>query len=88
MEILIEAFPFAFGVLLGLTCSRAGGVRKHLSAWAVASVGLGSLATVTSGEWRESLLYFLFDIGLVAGMSIATIAVLEFLRRRDNDAGR
>ena len=87
MEILIEAFPFAFGLLLGVTCSRAGGVRRHLLAWAVGCVALGSVATVASGEWRESALYFLFDIGLVGGVSIATVAALDFLRRR-NDVNR
>ena len=87
MEILIEAFPFIFGLLLGVTCSRAGGVRRHLLAWAAGCVALGSFATVASGEWRESALYFVFDIGLVAGMSIATVAALDSLRRH-NDMNR
>jgi len=87
MEILIEAFPFIFGLLLGVTCSRAGGVRRHLMGWALGCVALGSCATVASGEWRESVLYFLFDIGLVGGVSVATVAALDLLRRH-NDVNR
>jgi hypothetical protein len=72
MRELIEIFPFAFGVLLGLTWQRFGGPRAWRVRWGAACIVLGASATFASGEWRESPLYFLFDIGLVAFMSIAT----------------
>lgn len=81
MEILIEAFPFVFGVLLGITCVRAGGLRKQPLLWGAGSVALGSFATFASGEWRESPLFFLFDIGLVMVVSIGTVVALHYLRR-------
>lgn len=82
MEALFEAFPFAFGVLLGLTCDRLGGIRKRLPLWAGASVPLGAFATLATGEWRESVLYFAFDIALVAGVSAATGLALSYARKR------
>lgn len=82
MDTLIEAFPFVFGLLLGATCTRFGGLRSHLPAWALGCVALGSLATVTSGEWRVSVLYLFFDIGLVTVVSVATVAALTTLSRR------
>ena len=81
MEVLIEVFPFAFGVLLGLTWARFGGPAAGRIQWGVACVALGATATFASGEWRVSPLYFLFDIGLVAVISVATIFALQFWQR-------
>ena len=84
MSELIEIFPFAFGVLLGLTWSRFGGPRARLVPWSLAVLALGAFATFASGEWRASPLYFLFDIGLVAGVSVATaFAVAYWSRQRE-----
>jgi hypothetical protein len=83
MRELIEIFPFAFGVLLGLTWQRFGGPRVWRVRWGAACIVLGASATFASGEWRESPLYFLFDIGLVAFMSIATaLAITSWQHRR------
>ena len=84
MEELFEAFPFIFGVLLGLTWLRMGGPRARRVLWAIAAIGLGSLATFASGEWRASYLYFAFDIALVAVVSIATVVGIGYLRRRQS----
>lgn len=81
MEILIEAFPFAFGVLLGLTWSRFGGPGARRLQWAGVSVLLGAIATFASGEWQVSPLYFLFDIGLVAVVSMGTVLAIRYLER-------
>ena len=81
METLIEAGPFMFGVLLGMTCIKLGGLRKHPWLWGVTCVALGSFATFVSGEWHQSPLYFLFDIGLVAIVSIGTVTALTYFRR-------
>ena len=81
MNALIEMFPFVFGVLLGLTCARVGGPRKRIVPWAIASLALGAFATLASGEWRESIVYFLFDIALVAIVSMATTFVLRHWQR-------
>lgn len=81
MEILVEAFPFAFGVLLGLTWLRFGGPRKWRAPWGAASAALGAFATLASGEWRVSPLYFLFDIGLVVAVSLGVVVLLTYWRR-------
>ena len=82
MEELFEAFPFIFGVLLGLTWLKMGGPQLRRVPWAVAAIALGSLATFASGEWKQSVLYFAFDIALVAVVSIATVVGVQYLRRR------
>lgn len=81
MEILVESFPFVFGILLGLTCQRLGGVRKRLPWWGGGCVALGAFATFCTGEYRVSLLYFAFDIGLVAAVSLGIVALLDLRRR-------
>jgi hypothetical protein len=82
MNELIEIFPFAFGVMLGLTWSRFGGPRAWRVPWGLACIVLGAFATFASGEWRESLLYLVFDIGLVAVVSIATTLAMAYWQRR------
>jgi hypothetical protein len=82
MEILIEIFPFAFGVLLGLTWAHFGGPGAWRIPWCVASLTLGAFATFASGEWRVSPLYFLFDIGLVAVVSAGTLFALKYWQRQ------
>lgn len=82
MEIIVEAFPFVFGVLLGLTWLRFGGPAARRMPWALAAIGLGAFATLASGEWKESVVYFLFDIGLVAIVSIATVVAVRYLQKR------
>ena len=82
MSELIEVLPFAFGVLLGLTWRRFGGPRAWFGPWGTASVALGAFATFASGEWRVSPLYFLFDIGLVAVVSVATAIAATYWARR------
>lgn len=87
MSELIEVFPFAFGVLLGLTWRRFGGPRSRRLPWAIACAALGAFATFASGEWRVSPVYFLFDIGLVAAVSAATaIAAAYWTRRRERSS--
>ena len=82
MEILTEAFPFVFGVLLGVTLGRISGWRRRLAPWALASIALGSFATLASGEWRLGPLYFAFDIGLVMAVSLSVIAAVQLTGRR------
>lgn len=82
MEILVESFPFVFGVLLGVTAQRLKDPRKRWPLWAAACVALGAFATLCTGEYRESLLYFAFDIGLVAITGAVTFALLDWMRRR------
>ena len=82
MSELFEIFPFAFGVLLGLTWARLGGPGKRRATWVASCVVLGGLATFASGEWRESVLFFLFDIGVVALVSAALAIGTSYWRRR------
>lgn len=82
MDMMIEMFPFAFGILLGITWARLGGPRNWGLPWAIAAVSLGAFATFASGEWRESVIYFLFDIGLVAIVSVATTVGLRYWQSR------
>jgi len=81
MEFLIESFPFAFGVLLALSCEHLGGMRRQWRLAAAGSVALGAFATLASGEWRLSLAYFAFDIALVAAS--CAVASWLLLKRRD-----
>jgi len=82
MEILVESFPFVFGVLLGLTSHRLGGVRDRWLLSALGAVLLGSFATLATGEWRVSVAYFALDIALVASVCVATDWLLTKLRSR------
>lgn len=82
MELLVETFPFAFGVLLGVTCHRLGGVAGRWVLVAFGSMALGSFATFASGEWRGSLLYFAFDIALVAGVCVGSAWLLSLRKPR------
>ena len=81
MAELFEAFPFIFGVLLGLTWLKMGGAQARRVPWAVAAIALGSLATFASGEWQQSVLFFAFDIAVVALVSIATVVGVQYYRR-------
>ena len=82
MEFLVECFPVAFGVLLGLSCHRLGGVRQRWVLALAGSITLGAFATLASGEWRVSLLYLLLDMALVSSVCIGTDALLAFRQRR------
>lgn len=84
MEQLFEAFPFIFGVLLGLTWLKMGGPQSRRVLWAVAAIALGSLVTFASGEWKQSYLFFAFDIALVAVVSVATVVAIGYFRRRQS----
>jgi hypothetical protein len=86
MSELFEMFPFAFGVLLGLTWLRLGGPQRRRVAWGLSCIGLGAFATFASGEWRESALYFLFDIGLVAVVSVGVALGVASWRSRGRGA--
>jgi hypothetical protein len=83
---LFEIFPFGAGVLLGLIWSRVGGPRRRLVAWALSCIGLGAFATFASGEWRKSVLYFLFDIGLVTLVSVTVALGVAYWRRLSRGA--
>lgn len=82
MEVLVESFPFVFGLLLGLTSQRLGGLRARWPVWAVASVALGSFATFCSGEYLVSPVYFLLDSALVGGVCVATALFLQWRAQR------
>ena len=56
MEIIVESFPFVFGILLGVTWARMGGPAARRVPWASAAIALGVFATLASGEWKESAL--------------------------------
>ena len=81
MELLTEAFPFIFGVLLGLTCARLTGARRT-GVWVGGSIALGAFATIASGEYSVSPLYFLFDIALVAAVALGVIVLRTWMQRR------
>jgi hypothetical protein len=71
-----ELVPVTIGAFLGavIWCSARGKLRIFLSLLAV--IAAGSIATLASGEFHESWLYLLLDLGeaalgLVAGYAIA-----------------
>lgn len=81
MEFLTEAFPFIFGVLLGLTCARLTGARRT-GLLVGGAVALGAFATIASGEYSVSPLYFLFDMGLVGAVAIGVLVLRTWQQRR------
>lgn len=76
-EILPVVSGLAAGMLLGSVTAR----RRPL-VWALASVVLGLLATVASGEFKTTWAYLLIDIPLVGAVSCAAFLATRRIRRR------
>jgi hypothetical protein len=76
-----ELFPILSGLLLGAVLSL---VRPQLrfEVGVGASVALGSLATIISGEFRIGWEFLVIDIPLVALSSVTAYATARAARRR------
>jgi hypothetical protein len=76
-----ELFPILSGLLVGslLTLIRP---QMRFAAGVVASVVLGTTATVVSGEYKVGWEFFLVDIPLVAISSAAGLESVRAIRRR------
>jgi hypothetical protein len=76
-----ELFPIMSGLILGalLPLIRP---RMRLAVGVAASVILGTLATVVSGEYKIGWEFLLIDIPLVAVCSAAAFATVRAARRR------
>lgn len=76
-----ELFPIVSGLVVG---ALLGYVRPRTRAVTgiLASIVLGALATVVSGEYKVSWEFLLVDIPLVALSSAAAFLVLRMVRRR------
>lgn len=76
-----EILPVVSGLIAG---TLLGGVtaRNRPLVWALASVVLGLLGTVASGEFKATWAYLLIDIPLVGAVSCAAFLVTRRLRRR------
>jgi hypothetical protein len=76
-----ELFPILSGLLVGslLPLIRP---QMRLAAGVVASVVLGTTATVVSGEYMIGWEFLLIDIPLVAITSAAGFATVRAIRRR------
>jgi hypothetical protein len=76
-----ELFPIASGLILGSALTL---IRPSMRLWVgvAASVVLGTLATVVSGEYRIGWEFLLIDIPLVALCSGAAFATVRAMRRR------
>ncbi len=78
-----EIVPVIFGAVLGVIiwrCTR-GLTRTLLSAGAV--IASGAFATVLSGEYHESWLYLLLDLGEGAlGLALGFAIAHRFLRNK------
>jgi hypothetical protein len=87
-----ELIPIIFGVLSGGCVAwlrrrpraRLASSAHGLPALALLAGVLGPVATIITGEYRESALFFLFDFGIVlaAGWAVARVASLAWGRRR------
>jgi Na+/proline symporter len=76
-----ELFPIVSGLILGslLPLVRP---RMRIAVAVVASVVLGTLATVVSSEYEIGWEFLLIDIPLVAGCSAAAFVTVRAARRR------
>jgi hypothetical protein len=74
-----EIFPIMSGLLVGsvLTLIRP---KARLTVVIVASILLGTAATIVSGEYKVSWEFLLIDIPLVAVSSIAGFTTVRLLR--------
>jgi hypothetical protein len=78
-----ETVPVILGILLGalIWSTTSGSVRSLLSVCAVLVSGL--TATVLSGEYHESWIYLLLDLGEAAlGLAVGMFIVHRVQRRR------
>lgn len=78
-----EAVPVILGILLGalIWSTTSGPIRLLLSICAVLVSGL--TATVLSGEFHESWIYLLLDLGEAAlGLAVGMFIVHRVQRRR------
>ena len=75
-----ELFPIASGLLLGSTLTLIR-PRMRLTVGVAASVVLGTIATVLSGEYKIGWEFLLIDIPLVALCSVTGFATARALRR-------
>lgn len=76
-----ELFPIVSGLLLGAALPLIR-PRVRLEFGVGASVVLGALATVISGEYRIGWEFLLIDIPLVALSSVTGCATARAMRRR------
>ena len=76
-----ELFPVLSGLLMGslITLIRP---QTRLAAGVIASLVLGTTATVVSGEYKIGWEFLLIDIPLVAIASAAGFATARAIRRR------
>jgi hypothetical protein len=77
---MTEVFPVISGLLVGslLALIRP---RTRLAAGVIASVVLGTTATIVSGEYKIGWEFLLIDIPLVAVSSAAGFATVRAIRR-------
>ena len=76
-----ELFPIVSGLLLGASLPLIR-PQMRLKVGVGASVVLGALATIISGEYRIGWEFLLIDIPLVALCSVAGFATARVVRRR------
>jgi len=76
-----ETVPILLGATSGLFVG-ASTARYRFWLWLAASVLLGLLATVITGEWKVSWAFLLIDIPLVAFASAAVFVVARSARLR------
>jgi hypothetical protein len=76
-----ELFPIVSGLILGsaLILIRP---QTRLAVGVAASIVLGTIATIVSGEYRIGWEFLLIDIPLVAVSSAAAFTTVRALRRR------
>ena len=76
-----ELFPIVSGLLLGAVLPLVR-PRMRLEVAVGASVVLGTLATITSGEYAIGWEFLLIDIPLVALCSVTGFVTARAVRRR------
>ena len=78
-----EGLGLVAGIALGILLSRIDSPSLRRLFWVVASVALGAWVSWINGEWSVSPAFLLFDVPMVAGVSLgAALLIRRWSRRR------
>jgi hypothetical protein len=77
-----EVFPLLAGLLVGVLAARMLAPRQRIIAIVLASVAIGALAALISGELAVSWAFVVFDVGQVLLAALIGMVVYGRMARR------